>query len=144
MSIDSIDIKRLREPNPTLIGSHPTVKKTHKAIIGALLIAEKPLRPYRHGNRTLWTLDFLAPSGPVWDPHHPLIINEKKLQELLDAGFVVTDPDGGVYLTRGGAIIAEDTRYDWIAYWDIYYDQRFSRHKKFDWVNYFQTGVMTL
>jgi len=124
-------------------GRHQTVKKSHKAVIGALLVAEKPLCPVQYGRRTFWTLDFLMPSGPVWDILHPLILTENKVKGLLDAGFVVADQNGELHLTRGGAMIAEGCESDWATYWDLHYARRWPG-LRMDWRSYFKTGQMRI
>lgn len=123
---------------------HATVKKSHKAVIGALLIAERPLIPVEYHGKVWYTVEFMMPSGPVWDASsHPLILSQQKAQELIDAGFVVEDSDY-LHLTRGGAIIAEGCRYDWEAYWDLHYASRYKTRsaRRFDWKQYFKTGVI--
>lgn len=124
-------------------GRHTTVRKIHKAVIGALLIAKRPLIPVEYHGKIWYTVEFMLPSGPVWDTSaHPLILSQQKAQELADAGFVVEDSDHLLHLTREGAIIAEECRHDWATYWDYYYASRY-KTRRFDWEQYFKTGVAT-
>jgi hypothetical protein len=129
-------------PNPTSAGRFPTVKKTHKAVLGALLLTERPLRPYPRGKRTVWTFDFAAPSGPAWNTAGPLYVPDEKLREMVSLGYVTLDEDGLAWLTNGGHSVARGTEADWYWYWKLYFDQHDGA--QFDWVQYFKTGVLVV
>jgi hypothetical protein len=128
--------------NPTSRGRFSTVKKTHKAILGALFVSEKPLLPYNYGKKLVWTFDFLAPSGPVWDTNHPLIVSDEKIREMINCGYLTIAHGDGAVLTNGGMSIAEGSQHDWADYWDMFYARRMGQ--RFDWIQYFKTGIINL
>ena len=126
--------------NPTSQGRFSTVKKSHKAILGALLISEKPLRPYNRGAKIFWTLDFLAPSGPFWDTQHPLIVPDRKVGEMIDLVLLTPPKEDSVFLSIAGASIANGSEHDWTSYWSYFYDRKYGH--RFDWIRYFKTGII--
>jgi hypothetical protein len=125
-----------------------TAKKSHKAILGALYLSGKPLLPCRvpqsKTQRVLWTVEFLAPAGPVWDTKHPLIIEERTVQEMLNNGYLTHTHDCCLELSGLGCGVAKRTQTDWFAYWDMFYNDRRSGRKPFNWVEYFKTGIYNM
>jgi hypothetical protein len=126
--------------NITSQGRFAFVKKTHKAVLGALFVSEKPLLPFENRGKVYWTLDFLLPTESTWDTRHPLILTDLKAREMVELSYVVADPDGNLALTNYGHIVADGSQWDWNAYWNMFYGDRMG--PRFDWVKYFKTGFI--
>jgi hypothetical protein len=130
-------------PNITTRDSFPTIKNSHKAIMGAILVSERELVSFRYQRKVYWTLDFLVPPASVpWDVTCPLIFPNKKIQEMLSQGYLIKSREGCLDLTNGGASIARGCEYNWWYYWDNYFNR--DNQKRVDWIQYLKTGVRIL
>jgi len=120
------------------------VRKVHKAVLGALLLSGKSLHPYQYGKKIFWTLDFMAPTGPVWDVNaNPLLLTEDKVREMIDLGYLTIVSDTEVSLTVLGATLAEDSQDDWYWWWKGFFEKdTMPNGRPLDWVHYFETGTM--